>query len=669
MRRPDRTVLAVLFFALGMSSSLGVVYAAPGDLDPSFDVDGKVTTTVGTSDAARGIAVQDDGKIVVVGSTSPRKFAVVRYNADGTLDTTFDVDGIVTTTIMANADANAVVLHNGKIVVGGSATPGGSPHALAVARYNDDGSLDTTFDGDGVASVVIAGGTGFGNALAISTSDKIVIAGSTVGAMSTDFALARFNDDGSLDTTFDVDGKLTTAVDAMKTDIAYGVVVAPSGKIIAVGEDDFTNGGSGSGWAIVRYNDDGSLDTTFDGDGIKTLTPSGNRNQLRAVALQPDGKIVAAGSVSPSEFDVGVVRLNDDGSLDTSFDGDGIASPRIMGSQEIGRALAIQPDGKIVVAGGTGSSVAVNFLVMRFNSDGSLDTTFGTGGVVITDFTGSTDDGNAIALQPTDGKIVVAGVANGNKFGVARYERGALAATPTPTPTGTMTPAPTSTATDTPTFTPTETATATPVPTDTATRTATASPTPSVTATPTSTTTATAPACGTTPAVCRTPVASQKALLYLKDDLTDDTKDKLLWKWIKGSVTAKTDFGHPDTTDTYELCIYDNGGLVMSATAPAGGTCADGNLCWAEKTTSFKYKDKDLTPDGLQLVLLKQGLDPGKAKIIVKGKGTLLAMPDLADLESPVTVQLKRNGVCWGAKYSFPPVIKNTVEKFKDKAD
>ncbi len=143
----------------------------------------------------------------------------------------------------------------------------------------------------------------------------------------------------------------------------------------------------------------------------------------------------------------------------------------------------------------------------------------------------------------------------------------------------------------------------------------------------------------------------------------------MIWKWIKGSVTALADYADPVNTDDYELCVYDGAGILMQMTAPAGGTC-DGKDCWQAKTTSFKYKDKLLTPDGLLKMTLKEGLIAGKAKIIVKGKGLNLLMPPLGvSLTSPLTVQLKNSaGVCWEAVYTAP-FIKNDGATFKDKAD
>jgi hypothetical protein len=176
------------------------------------------------------------------------------------------------------------------------------------------------------------------------------------------------------------------------------------------------------------------------------------------------------------------------------------------------------------------------------------------------------------------------------------------------------------------------------------------------------------PACALAPEVCRTPALSEKALLKLQDRTPDD-RDSLLWKWMKGAVTPKTDYGNPVMSDGYTLCFYDNGSLVTGMSAPAGGLC-DGNPCWKDKTKGFDYKDKDLTPNGLQKITLREGLTAGTAKIIVKGKGLNLPMPSLAPLTGPLTVQLRKNtgGVCWGATYSAP-FLKDDGVVLKDRAD
>ena len=258
-------------------------------------------------------------------------------------------------------------------------------------------------------------------------------------------------------------------------------------------------------------------------------------------------------------------------------------------------------------------------------------------------------------------------------------------ATPTATPTPTETPTPTLTATPTSTETPTPTLTATPTPTETATPTVTTTPTATLTPTPTSTATRTAtptvtatpvvtPTCDAAPiAGCRTPAVGQKALLLIKDKTPDD-KDVVIWKWIKGAVTAKADFGSPTTTTSYQLCIYDGApSLILGAAIPAGGLCnaASPKACWQDKPTGFSYNDKDLTPDGIQKLILKEGLVAGKAKIILKGKGALLDDPTLPITASPVTVQLLNASTCWQATYSSPFTknVGGTSPQFKDKAD
>lgn len=258
---------------------------------------------------------------------------------------------------------------------------------------------------------------------------------------------------------------------------------------------------------------------------------------------------------------------------------------------------------------------------------------------------------------------------------------------PEATPTPSLTPTPTLTATRTATATPTRTLTATPTPTITATptlsptATVTESPTPTLTATSTPIPTATAtgvptPVCGATPqGGCMTPAVTQKALLQFKDKTPDD-KDLLQWKFLKGPAMVPGDFGNPITTDTYELCIYDgSSNLISHATAPAGGLCNISNPrpCWSANSKGFKYVDKDLTPLGVQKIILKASPTAGGSKILVKGKGVNIDMPPIFPLVQPITVQLlnSSNALCWEATY-LPPALKNTVGppgEFKDKAD
>lgn len=181
--------------------------------------------------------------------------------------------------------------------------------------------------------------------------------------------------------------------------------------------------------------------------------------------------------------------------------------------------------------------------------------------------------------------------------------------------------------------------------------------------------------CGPEPeATCARPAIGQKASVILRNK-ADDRRDSLTFRWIKGAATQKIDFGNPTLVDTvdddYQFCIYRNSAprLALSANVPAGGLCGD-RPCWKEARTGFSYRNRDRTPDGLSGVGLKEG-EAERARIMVRGKGSNLDMPDLTTLDSPVTVQLKnlKSGKCWEAVYSFPPAGGNTPELFKDKAD
>ena len=226
------------------------------------------------------MAIQADGKIVVgrlrLPTAPTRDFALARYNADGSLDTTFDGDGKVTTDFDGPATTMAygvAVQADGKIVVAGLLPNGtGDVSDFALARYNADGSLDTTFDGDGKVTTDFGGGHDDGHRRGAPgrRQDRRGRA-AAVGGVANDFALARYNADGSLDTTFDGDGKVTTDF-GRDVDAASGVAVQADGKIVVAGSCLI---GCNDDFALARYNADGSLDTTFDGDGKVTTAFGG----------------------------------------------------------------------------------------------------------------------------------------------------------------------------------------------------------------------------------------------------------------------------------------------------------------------------------------------------------------------------------------------------------
>jgi serralysin len=406
--------------------------AAPGDLDPTFGGgDGTVTTDFGGTDPARAVAVQSDGKIVVAGGNGD--FALARYNQDGSLDTGFGGDGTVTTDFGGTDSAKAVVVQpNGKIVVAGT-----SSSSFALARYNQDGSLDTGFGGgDGLVTTAFPGSEGDeANALVLQPNGKIVAAGTS----SSSFALARYNQDGSLDTGFGGgDGLVTTAFPGSEGDEGNALVLQPNGKLVAVGTTHIPPHGRGS-FALARYNADGALDTGFGGgDGLATGV---DNNQATSADLAPNGQIVVAGGWESFR----VARFNSNGSVDTGFDGTGALFPDYKGTARLAYAVQVQKDGQVVAAGYVNDDAAseTDFAVARFDTDGSLDASFGGDGMVTTDFSGGSDYARDIALQP-DGKVVVAGrtESSGSDFAVARYEGNAQSSSaavgpvPPPSPGG-----------------------------------------------------------------------------------------------------------------------------------------------------------------------------------------------------------------------------------------
>ena len=359
-----RRVLATAFVLATAIASIPSMAsaAADGALDTTFGTGGKVTTAVGVADQSKAIAIQSNGKILVVGDNMA-DFEVVRYNTDGSLDTSFDTDGKVTADIGTSTTdtANAVTIQSdGKIIVAGS-SGGMAPNSgnFAVVRYNTDGSLDTSFDTDGKVTTDIGTSTAdSGSAVAIQSDGKIVVAGTS--GSSTDFAAVRYNTDGSLDTSFDTDGKVTTDIGTSTTDSGSAVAIQSDGKIVAAGT-------SSNDFAVVRYTTTGALDTSFDTDGkVTTDIGTSTTDTGSSAVIQSDGKIVVVGD---NYSDFAIVRYTTTGALDTTFDTDGKVTTDIgTSTSDAGTAVAIQGDSKIVVAGRSGAGGPPSFAVARYEA-------------------------------------------------------------------------------------------------------------------------------------------------------------------------------------------------------------------------------------------------------------------------------------------------------------
>jgi uncharacterized delta-60 repeat protein len=375
--------------ALALAFFLGVcpaALAAPGDLDPSFGGDGMATADLSGANHGRGMAIDGAGRIVVVGNA-----ALVRFNPDGSLDTSFGEDGAVQIRFgAAGSLAYATAIDPlGRIVAAGCLYSS-SASDFAVARFNPDGSPDLTFDGDGVTTIDFGGGRyACSRAVALDADGRIVMAGASTLSGAADFAVARLNPDGSPDASFDGDGRALTDLDK-PVDEAGGLAIDAAGRIVAAGRTGIYAEGNFD-FAVVRYRPDGSLDPDFGGDGIVTTDFAGSNDGAAAVAVDPLDRIVAAGTAGNLDgwnSDFAVARYGPDGSLDPTFDGDGRATADFGGSADGGKALAIDAAGRIVVAGDSRSvhHFHYDFGVARFLPDGSPDMAFGGDGKVTTSF-------------------------------------------------------------------------------------------------------------------------------------------------------------------------------------------------------------------------------------------------------------------------------------------
>lgn len=396
-----------------------VALAASGDLDTSFDGDGWLTTDVnathpGRNDIAADIALQSDGKIVAAGysfvpSTTTEDFAITRYKPDGSPDATFSGDGSLITNFGGEDSAYAVAIQsNGKIVVAGNKCSNDICD-MALARYNANGKLDITFSGDGKQITDFGGNDNrtYGG-IVLTPNDKILLTGYMMKGTDYNFAVYRYNPNGTPDTTFSADGKVSVGFGAGKQSFGEDLVRQSDGKIVVAGETCDLNYAS-CNFAIVRLTAGGTLDTAFSGDG-RLVIDMGGYDVARSVAVQPDGRIILAGyKRTAAGFYFALARLNTDGSLDKSFNGTGKKSFGIGdGGYAIANDVLVQADGAIVTFGTAKVGATDDFALVRLTPNGALDSTFSGDGKVTVDLGGNTEAGYTLDLQP-DGSYVVGG--------------------------------------------------------------------------------------------------------------------------------------------------------------------------------------------------------------------------------------------------------------------
>jgi len=353
--------------------------------------------------AGQGVEHQADGKIVIVGSESngtDNDFSITRYNANGTLDTDFGTNGKVLTDFGNGSDtAGAVAIQaDGRIVVFGKGY-NGTDSDLATARYLADGTLDSSFSDDGKVLTDLGGNEGnqWSSTVEIQDDGKILV--------SENLRIVRYNSDGSLDASFGAGGI------AAENGGGRDLVIDADGKILAVNRLSLSNG---SDVRVIRLNTDGSPDSGFADNGATAFGGAGTQNGHN-IALQTDGKVVIVGS---DRTEMAVWRLTTEGALDTTFSEDGEVTIDIGCCSIDGYGMAIQDDGKIIAAGSGNNSAAgttYDYGVIRLNTNGSLDTTFSGDGVALTDLTGSSDTPTDLRLD-SNGKAVVIGLS-----GLIRY--------------------------------------------------------------------------------------------------------------------------------------------------------------------------------------------------------------------------------------------------------
>lgn len=413
IKMKKKHIYNLILIAFLIVSGTGI-RAGTVSLDTSFNGTGYQIQGFGaTGGIAEGIVVQADGRIVIGGWTTenfgPIDFGAIRFGANGILDNSFSGDGKVTTNLSPFDTARSVLLQpDGKILLCGERYSGNTNNDFAISRYLPDGTLDNSFDGNGIATPIVSGFSDEYSYDALLQPDgKIVMVGTTAPTTTigenvpTDIAVMRLNTDGSLDTTFNGSGILIARFNNVN-EAATAVVLQPDGKIVIGG---FLNNTIRNDFLLMRFTAGGLLDTSFGTNGLVITPINGLNSAISSLALQSDGKILAGGSVTGGSA---IVRYNSDGSIDNTFSNSGIASTTMSISK-----LMLKPDGKIIAAGTLNSRITVS----RFNANGSIDTNFNGTGIFSASGISSSCRGYSSAIQ-NDDKIVISGTCYSNTLGL-----------------------------------------------------------------------------------------------------------------------------------------------------------------------------------------------------------------------------------------------------------
>jgi uncharacterized delta-60 repeat protein len=419
-------VLTIALIALLLTLPIvEAALASAGSLDCSFGDWGQVITTYsGTFANTKSLAIYASGPQqgkIVVGVDTNNNMGALRLNNDGSLDSSFGTNGFAPTVdYFGSWDyvAGVAALVDGKVVVAGQAdNRADGTNRLGVARYTAAGQLDPTFGTGGVLAQKISAANRdeFWQGAAADSAGNIYVAGKSIDASGyVHSTVVKIGSNGVVSGTWYADFDATINDEGF-----YGVTVQNDGKVVAGG--DYYDGTQRVA-TVVRFNTNGTLDTTFSGDGLMTFAYGTIYEEVRDLAMQSDGKIVAAfvSSPSASTYDFGVARINSNGTLDTT----GFANPTGMVTRHVNTydfvyRVAVQSNGQIVLAGESqNASGNLDYTLLRYSSSGSPDNTFGNSGILQLDFSNGMDRAYGLAVQ-TDGKLVVGGYTNGN-IGVVR---------------------------------------------------------------------------------------------------------------------------------------------------------------------------------------------------------------------------------------------------------
>ncbi len=392
----------------------------PGGLDPEFGGGtGKVSTAFGGDET--DMLIQSDGKIILIGGSSSN-FVMARYKNDGSLDETFGDAGLVTTDVAGGADAayaGALVAED-KIIVVGSARVGSSDD-FAIVRYLANGTVDTTFGTQGKTTTDFLGTRDRAFAVAIQPDNSIVVAGDTIVAGNSDFAIARFDANGVIDNSFGGDGNGKRITSIERVDIAKNVVIESGGTILVTGTTTLGSSPLLGTTGLARYSSAGLLDSSLGTSGTLSIP---NMQLGEGLALQPDGKILVAGYVAVAgDIVFGLMRLGTNGFPDLDFGSGGLATAGFTTQDDYARDVTLDAQGRILLSGQASNLSNPDFAVARFSSTGVLDGSFDGDGKFTVDFFGSFDGAENVAVQ-ADGKVVLGGFATNAsavRYGLARF--------------------------------------------------------------------------------------------------------------------------------------------------------------------------------------------------------------------------------------------------------